>query len=178
VKDRHTLWRIDTGTKVFVVMWLGLAVFVIQSNDFPDAWSAIMILLALIPIGYLAGPSARVIIRPGEVTIVNPFQRFNVPTARIRGWDRDSGWQQPRLHVDGLSEPIPVLAFQLNKPVMTARRYEQWATGRMAWIDRAVAEQTPSAEAAGAVRRRRWSTIVVLIAGALLFAAPLLIWRR
>jgi hypothetical protein len=178
MQDRYTLWRIDSVTRLFFVVWPVLAVggLILFRND-PGGLSILPPGLGLLAAAaYLSGPSARVIVTPGEVIVVNPFERFVVPVNRIRGWDRNSGWQRPRLHVDGLARPLPVLAFQLNKTIMDAYTHELWATQRMRCIDRA-AEQ-PSPESSGeVVRRLRWSTILIAGVVALVWVAILLIGK-
>ncbi|MEV0271507.1 hypothetical protein AB0H43_22240 [Hamadaea sp. NPDC050747] len=179
MQDRHTLWRIDSVTRLFFVVWPVLAVggLILFRNN-PAALSILPPGLGLIAaVAYLNGPSARVMIGPGEVVIVNPFERFIVPVGKIRGWDRNSGWQRPHLHVDGLPRPLPVLAFQPNKTIMDADTHELWVTQRMRCIDRAAAEQLSADASAEVVRRLRWSSILVVVAAPLLYAAMLLIGK-
>lgn len=132
----------------------------------------------LAAVAYLSGPSARVIVRPGEVIIVNPLERIIVPVSRIRGWDRNGGWQRPHLHVDGLPRPVPVLAFHLSKTFMDVHDRELWATQRMRCIDRAAAEPLSHQESTKVVRQLRSSSILIVVAVPLLWAATVLIGRR
>ncbi|MEV6963821.1 hypothetical protein AB0M47_01820 [Hamadaea sp. NPDC051192] len=179
MQDRYTLWRVDSVTRLFFVVWPALAIggLILFRND-PGA-------LSILPSGlgslaaaiYLSGPSARVIVAPGEVIIVNPFERYIVPVHRIRGWDRNSGWQRPQLHVDGMYRPLPVQAFHLNKTIMDAYDHELWATQRMQCIDRAAASHPSGEEEAQVVRRLRWSSFLTVIAVALLWAAMLVLGR-
>jgi hypothetical protein len=179
MRDRYTLWRVDAVTKLFCVVWPMLAVGgVIVLKDEPGGLSILLPGLGLIAaVAYLSGPSARVTVSPSEVVVVNPFEVLIVPVSRLRGWDQITGWQQPRLRVEGLARPVPVLAFQLNKTFMTTDTHEQWVRQRMRCIDRAVAEQTSVEGCTDVIRRRRWSTILVVVTVPLLYAAMLLMGR-
>lgn len=176
MQDRYTMWRIDAGTKIFFVVLPAIAIGgAITSRNDPAGLFLAPGLILLAAMAYLNGPSARVTISPTEVIIVNPFELFIVPVSRIQGWDQITGWQQPRLRVDGLPTPVPVRAFQLNRSLMSTHTYKLWVRERMRCIDRVIAEQLPVRRSADVVHRRRWSTILVIAVMPLLYVAALLI---